>query len=222
MDEIRRALPEDIDQVGEDKRRIPEMALGLVLVIGGALGAMLMYRNGTESQTVVASSHSLQRGHVIMASDLVAAEVPGDAAKFFVAGVDAQSLVGQTLAIDVGSRVPLASAMLSANTPLLASEALVSSAVAVGDFPIEIAPGDRVRVVLAPEMTMSAATAPRMFESVVTVWSVRLPENFSDHAVITLRGSLDLATAVAGAGRVHIVLVGEDAVATDANDRGAP
>jgi len=222
MDHIRRALPEDIDQVGESKRRVPEMALGLVLVIGGALGAMLMYRSGTESQTVVASSRALQRGHVIMSSDLVAAEVPGDAAKFFVAGADAQSLVGQTLAVDIGSRVPLSSVMVSANTPLLATEALISAAVAVGNFPTEIAPGDHVRVVLAPEMSMSAATSPRMFETVVTVWSVRLPENFSDHAVITLRGSLDLATAVAGAGKVHIVLVGKDLATTDANDRGAP
>ena len=78
-----------------------------------------------------------------------------------------------------------------------------------------------MRVVLAPELLMSTATAPRLFESVVTVWSVRLPENFSDHAVITLRGSLELATAVAGAGRIHIVLVGQDQAATDANDRGA-
>jgi len=112
--------------------------------------------------------------------------------------------------------------MVSANNPLLATEALTSAAVAVGNFPVEIAPGDHVRVILAPEMTMSATTPPRMFETVVTVWSVRLPENFSDYAVITLRGSLDLATAVAGAGKVHIVLVGEDAATTDANDRSAP
>ena len=104
----------------------------------------------------------------------------------------------------------------------MATEALTSAAVEVGDFPIEIAPGDHVRVVLAPEMSMSAATPPRLFETVVTVWSVRLPENFSDYAVITLRGSLDLATAVAGAGKVHIVLVGEDLTATDSNDRGSP
>ena len=222
MDDIRRALPEDFDQVGESKRRIPEMAIGLMLVIGGALGAMLMYRSGTESQTVVASSHSLQRGHVIAPADLIATEVPGDAARFFVAGTYAQSLVGKTLAVDVGSRVPLSSAMVCVSNPLLATEALTSAAVEVGDFPIEIAPGDHVRVVLAPEMSMSAATPPRMFETVVTVWSVRLPENFSDYAVITLRGSLDLATAVAGAGKVHIVLVGEDLTATDSNDRGSP
>lgn len=222
MDDIRRALPEDFDQVGESKRRIPEMAIGLVLVIGGALGAMLMYRSGTESQTVVASSHSLQRGHVIASGDLIATDVPGDAAKYFVAGTEAQSLVGQTLAVDVGSRVPLSISMVSASNPLLATEALTSAAVAVGNFPIEISPGDHVRVVLAPEMTMNMATPPRMFETVVTVWSVRLPENFSDHAVITLRGSLDLATAVAGAGRIHIVLVGEDVAAEDASERGAP
>lgn len=214
--EVRRALPVDLDQAGEKKRRVPEMALGLVLVIGGALGALLMYRSGTESVTVVASAHTLQRGHVISPSDLVATEIPGSAARFFVRGSDAQSLVGKALAVDVDAHMPLSALMVSANRPLEASEALTSAPVEVGNFPSEIAPGDLVRVVLAPEITMSAATPPRMFENVVTVWSIRLPENFSDQAVITLRGPLDLALAVAGAGRVHIVLVGNQ------NEMGRP
>ncbi|MEK7295123.1 MAG: hypothetical protein AAB018_01155, partial [Actinomycetota bacterium] len=79
----------------------------------------------------------------------------------------------------------------------------------IGNFPSDIAAGDRVRVVLAPEITMNSQTSPRMFEQIVTVWSLQLPENFSDKAVITLRGPLDLALAVAGAGQVHIVLVGD-------------
>lgn len=184
------------------------MALGLVLVIGGAFGALMMYRSGTESVTVVASSHRLQRGQLISPSDLVAIEIPGSAAHFFVRGLDAQSLVGKTIAVNVDAHVPLSSLMVTANRPLQASEALTSAPVEVGNYPSEIAPGDLVRVVLAPEITMSAATPPRMFEGVVTVWSIRLPEDFSDNAVITLRGPLDLAMAVAGAGRVHIVLVG--------------
>ena len=206
--EDRRALSDDLDQVSEKKRRVPEMALGLVLVIGGAFGALMMYRSGTESVTVVASSHRLQRGQLISPSDLVATEMPGSAAHFFVRGLDAQSLVGKTLAVDVDAHVPLSSLMVTANRPLQTSEALTSAPVEVGDYPSEIAPGDLVRVVLAPEITMSAATPPLMFEGVVTVWSIRLPEDFSDNAVITLRGPLDLAMAVAGAGRVHIVLVG--------------
>lgn len=212
--EDRRALPDDLDQVGEKKRRVPEMALGLVLVIGGAFGALMMYRSGTESVTVVASAHKLQRGQLISPSDLMATEIPGSAAHFFVRGLEAQSLVGKTVAVDVDAHVPLSTLMVTAKRPLEVSEALTSAPVEIGNYPSEIAPGDLVRVVLAPEITMSATTPPRMFDDVVAVWSIRPPENFSDQAVITLRGPLDLAMAVAGAGRVHIVLVGNPNVAS--------
>ena len=55
--EVRRALPDDLDQVSERRRRVPEMALGLVLVVGGAFGALMMYRSSKESVAVVASTH---------------------------------------------------------------------------------------------------------------------------------------------------------------------
>ncbi len=206
--EDRRALSDDFDQAVEKKRSVPEMALGLVLVIGGAFGALMMYRSGTESVTVVASSHKLQRGQIISPSDLVATEMPGGAAHFFVRGSEAQSLVGKTIAVDVDARVPLSTLLVTANRPLGASEALTAVPVEVGNYPSEVAPGDLVRVVLAPEITMSATMPPQMFEDVVTVWSVQLPDDFSDKAVITLRGPLDLAIGVAGAGRIHIALVG--------------
>ena len=207
--EVRRALPDDLDQVRESPRRIPEMVLGLVLVVGGSFGALMLYRSGTESVTVVSSAHKLHRGQVISPSDLIATEVPGSAAHFFVSGGAAKSLVGKTVAVDVGSHIPLSELMVTTKSPLGTSEALTSMPVDVGNYPSEIAPGDRVRVVLAPELTMSVATPPRMFEEVVTVWSIQFPEDFSDQAVVTLRGPLDLAMAVASSGRVHIVLVGD-------------
>lgn len=206
--EVRRELPDELDQVSKKIRRVPEMALGLVLVVGGAFGALMMYRSGTESVTVVASAHRLHRGQVISPSDLVATEMPGGAARYFVSGLEAQSLVGKTVAVDVDGHVPLSTIMVTTNSPLATSEALTSAPVDVGNFPSEIAPGDLVRVVLAPEITMSASTPPRMFEGVVKVWSIQFPEDYSDQAVITLRGPLELAMAVAGAGRIHIVLVG--------------
>ena len=206
--EVRRALPEDLEQAAETRRRIPEMALGLFLVVGGAFGALMMYRSGTESVTVVASAHKLHRGQVISQSDLVATEVPGSASHFFVSGAEAKTLVGKTVAVDIGDHVPLSALMVTSKSPLATTEALTSAPVDIGNYPNEIAPGDRVRVVLAPEITMSASTPPRMFEEVVSVWSIQFPEDFSDQAVVTLRGPLDLAMAVASAGRVHIVLVG--------------
>jgi hypothetical protein len=47
---------------------------------------------------------------------------------------------------------------------------------------------------------------------VVTVWSIVQPDNSLSAAVITLRGPIDLALAIAGAGKVHVALLSDVAV----------
>ena len=57
------------------KQRVPEMAIGIALVIGGALGSLLLFQSATNTITVVSASHFLPRGHVIAPSDLLAMEL---------------------------------------------------------------------------------------------------------------------------------------------------
>jgi regulator of RNase E activity RraA len=52
-----------------------------------------------------------------------------------------------------------------------------------------------------------------LYGQVVTVWSIVQPDNSLSSAVVTLRGPIDLALAIAGAGKVHIAMLGD--VATD-------
>ena len=169
-------------------RRVPEMAIGIALVIGGALGSLLLFQSATNTITVVSASHSLLRGHVIAPSDLLAMELSEQSGKTFVQAADAQSLVGKSMAID---------------------EALTSAAVDVGDFLPTLADGDRVQVVFAPDITSGGALPPALYGQVVTVWSIVQPDNSLSAAVITLRGPVDLALAIAGAGKVHVALLGD-------------
>ncbi|TSA53860.1 MAG: hypothetical protein D4R44_02755 [Actinobacteria bacterium] len=191
------------------KQRVPEMAIGIALVIGGALGSLLLFQSATNTVTVVSSSRSLTRGHVISSSDLVAMELSEQSAKTFVKAADARSLVGKSLAVDIGPSTPIHLAMLRLRDPLASGEALTSTAVAVGDFPPELADGDKVQVVFAPDMSSGGAVPPALYGQVVTVWSIVQPDNSLSAAVITLRGPVDLALAIAGAGKVHIALLGD-------------
>jgi regulator of RNase E activity RraA len=70
-----------------------------------------------------------------------------------------------------------------------------------------------VQVVFAPDMSSGGALPPALYGQVVTVWSIVQPDNSLSAAVITLRGPIDLALAIAGAGKVHIAMLGD--VATD-------
>ena len=191
------------------KQRVPEMAIGIALVIGGALGSLLLFQSATNTITVVSASHFLPRGHVIAPSDLLAMELSEQSGRAFVKATDAQSLVGKSMAIDVDPSTPIHRSMLQIRDPLTVGEALTSAAVDVGDFPPALADGDRVQVVFAPDITSGGALPPALYGQIVTVWSIVQPDNSLSAAVITMRGPVDLALAIAGAGKVHVALLGD-------------
>ena len=191
------------------KQRVPEMAIGIALVIGGALGSLLLFQSATNTITVVSASHFLPRGHVIAPSDLLAMELSEQSGRAFVKATDAQSLVGKSMAIDVDPSTPIHRSMLQIRDPLTVGEALTSAAVDVGDFPPALADGDRVQVVVAPDITSGGALPPALYGQIVTVWSIVQPDNSLSAAVITMRGPVDLALAIAGAGKVHVALLGD-------------
>lgn len=192
------------------KQRLPEMAIGIALVLGGAIGSLLLFQSATNTITVVSTSHSLTRGHVIESSDLIAQELSVQSGAAFVKAADALSLIGKSMAIDVGSSTPIHLAMLQMRDPLTSGEALTSIAVEVGDYPPTLADGDRVQVVFAPDISSGGALPPALYGQIVTVWSIVQPDNSLSAAVITLRGPVDLALAIAGAGKVHIALLGDE------------
>ena len=191
------------------RQRVPEMAIGIALVIGGALGSLLLFQSATNTITVVSASHFLPRGHVIEPSDLLAMELSEQSGRAFVKAADAQSLVGKSMAIDVDPSTPIHRSMLQIRDPLTVGEALTSAAVDVGDFPPALADGDRVQVVFAPDITSGGALPPALYGQIVTVWSIVQPDNSLSAAVITMRGPVDLALAIAGAGKVHVALLGD-------------
>ena len=191
------------------KQRVPEMAIGIALVIGGALGSLLLFQSATNTITVVSASHFLPRGHVIAPSDLLAMELSEQSGRAFVKAADAQSLVGKSMAIDIDPSTPIHRSMLQIRDPLTVGEALTSAAVDVGDFPPALADGDRVQVVFAPDITSGGALPPALYGQIVTVWSIVQPDNSLSAAVITMRGPVDLALAIAGAGKVHVALLGD-------------
>jgi hypothetical protein len=185
------------------------MAIGIALVIGGALGSLLLFQSATNTITVVSASHFLSRGHVIAPSDLLAMELSEQSGRAFVKAADAQSLVGKSMAIDIDPSTPIHRSMLQIRDPLTVGEALTSAAVDVGDFPPALADGDRVQVVFAPDITSGGALPPALYGQIVTVWSIVQPDNSLSAAVITMRGPVDLALAIAGAGKVHVALLGD-------------
>lgn len=109
--------------------------------------------------------------------------------------------------------------MLSPIVGLLPGEALSSAAIDIGNFPVDLAVGDSVRVVTVPDLAISETTEPSMFADVVTIYSITQASDNSDVALLTFRSSLDLSMAIARAGEIYLVRV---AGTTSQLDDGQP
>ena len=188
--------------------RIPELAVGLVLMLGGALGAILLSRSGDSIVIVVGAAHDLQRGDKITPKDLVAVETSQSLSGSFITEAQASALIGQTALIDLRASTPLTVSMFSDQQQLLPNEALTSAAIQQGNYPIDLAVGDQVRIVTVPDIALNQNALPELFDQVVTIWSLNKSEN-NDSALVTFRSSLDLSMAIAKAGEVHIVRVAD-------------
>ena len=188
--------------------RIPELAVGLVLMLGGALGAILLSRSGDSIVIVVGAAHDLQRGDKITPKDLVAVETSQSLAGSFITEAQASALIGQTALVDLRASTPLTVSMFSDQQQLLPNEALTSAAIQQGNYPIDLAVGDQVRIVTVSDIALSQNALPELFDQVVTIWSLNKSEN-NDSALVTFRSSLDLSMAIAKAGEVHIVRVAD-------------
>jgi len=183
--------------------RVPELAVGLVLIVGGALGALLLARSGDSVVVVVGAARDLRRGAIINSDDLVAIEAPSELAAPFIAGEKASTLLGKTILIDLQASTPITAAMFSSIEPLQPGEALTSAAVEVGNYPQDLGVGDLVRVITVPDIALSQVSQPVLFDKPITIWSLKTGPD-EDFALITFRGSLDLSMAIANSGEVHI------------------
>jgi len=185
--------------------RLPEVVLGVLLVAGCALGAVLWQRSADSTTTVVVASRAIARGSIIGPDDLRGAQVGGETSAM-IAGESAHALLGKVALIDIAANVPMSLSLLSDTQPLGADEALSSMALKGGDYPPDLAADDHVRILVTgrPDATGSAVTT--LVDEGALVWSV---EESADGAstIVTVRGSLGLATSIAAADQIDLVRV---------------
>ena len=201
------ASPDDLDEDRRQRRRVPEMAIGLVLVLVGALSSLWLYSSLSKTEAVVQTSRSIRRGEVITESHLQVMMISERDAAKFVRPEAAADLIGKVAAVNLESATPLTEAMVERRPMLSAGEALTSVAMEPGTFPPDLEVGDVVAVALVPDIVVAEARPPRLFEGPVVVWSIEQPEGLFGTAIVTLRSTPEFAVEVAGSGEVQIAVV---------------
>ena len=195
---------------GRRKPRVPEMALGMVLVIGGALAASVLAGKQTETVRVVAAARDIDRGRALVADDLTLVEVESRFASTMMLASDAASAIGRTPSVDLPTGIPILPTLLRSTPTIGENEEVVALRIEVGDVPNSVGVGDLVRVVLVPDPSLSIETAPTEFEEPVRVWDVLEPSESSTDYVVSLVVPKDFLAKSALSDRSKISLVAEE------------
>lgn len=185
--------------------RVPEVVLGVLLVAGSALAAVLWQQSTNTTTTIVVASRPITRGSVITAVDLRGAQIGGET-DAMIPGRSALTLVGRIAVVDIAAGVPLSPSLVTAEQPLGPDEALTSMALEPGHVPPDLAPNDHVRIVVTAASDSLGATATSLLDAEAVVWSVGAsPDGIS--VIVTVRGPLSLSTEVAAASSVRLARV---------------
>ena len=201
----------ETDEAAAPRRRLsPELLVGLVLVVGGALAGFTLVERSSDTITVVGAARNLPRGTVLARSDLVALDIGQVPATAIIQAKDASGALGRRLLTDVPQGTPIAPYVITEATKLADDEALIPVALEPGLVPAGLAAGDHVRAVISFPNGGTDAALPEVLPATVEVVDVGTTGEFGDQLRVTLRAPATMALDLARADRISLMKVQSD------------
>lgn len=129
-------------------RRMPWLALAVVLVVGGGLLVGLLVQSAADRSTVLAAARSIAPGQVITDGDLRVVDVGVDGDAALVAAASRSSVVGKVAVVGIPEGALLAPGQVAAGGGIEAGRVVVGALLAPGELPVStLRAGGRVELV---------------------------------------------------------------------------
>lgn len=194
------------------RSRLPEMAIGVVLMVAFALGAVLWHMSATDKTPVLALASAVGRGEVIEPGDLRVVYVATDGPIAHLPRSASSELVGRVAVADLEEGTLLTRGHVVARASLGPEDGVVGLALDPGQFPaLGLVPGDRVNVVAGtPDGSPSADDSEAVLARRAEVYAVE-EIGSQGRQFVSLRMPEEVANQVAAAaerGPVRLVMVG--------------
>lgn len=187
------------------RARIPELLLGLALVVGFALAALVWHANSTQRDAALALSVGVERGETITADHLEVVYLGTDDAVARLDPSRSADIIGRVAAADLEAGTLVTTSNVVDVPALGPGQGVVGLALDPGQYPAgRLSPGDIVNVVVPGEGdTLVIAEA-------ATVFSVEELGGQGRRFVSLQTGEADAnrVAAAAESGPVRLVLVG--------------
>ena len=195
------------DRVGGQRSvRTPELAVGVLLVVGCALAATLLFLQADRKQPVAAFASAVRAGDVIEHSDLRVIYVSSDGELATVSPDAASTYVGKRALRDVARGSLLTPDGVGDGPALAPGEGVVGVAIGAGAVPTStLAVGDLVNVVTSAGDTGAGAGEAVLVEG-AAIHAVE-EADVDGTMIVSLRTSIAAANRVAAAEPTKLRLV---------------
>lgn len=196
------------------RRSLPWVALGVLLIAGFALAAVLASQHLGQRRAVLAVSRPVAAGQPLEAGDLQVVHLASDGPVRPIAAAEEPSVVGRPAAVPLVAGTLLTSAALGPAATLGPDEAVVAVALKAGQFPSGLGTGTRVLVAdtgdagSAAGGTQAGVPAGSALVDSAVVVDVQGPGDTGEATVVSLRlpaRDATLVAAASAAGRVALV-----------------
>lgn len=184
--------------------RVPELALGVLVTVGFALGAVLWHLNSVDRVPVLATATEIGRGEVIEAADLRVVYLAADDPVSVLGSGESAAVIGQVASVDLAEGSLLSRDVLDPALGVDAGAGVVGLALDPGQFPTRgLAAGDRVDVVAPADPAVEDDGS--VLAAGATVFAVE--ELASDRLLVSVLASEQDARAIAAAAGSPLRLV---------------
>ena len=192
------------------KVQVSQLLIAVFLVAVSALTAVVLFSRAAAREPVLALASPVERGQVIVPSDLMLVYVATDDPVATLSPDAMTGLVGLTAVADLEAGTILTSAHFVSRSLLDTGEGVVGLALSPGEYPTPLlATGDIVNVVVTGRGSSDPTAEPEVVVLAAEVFDITDLGTQGDRFVSLLMSS-EAATEVAGAAagdRVRLVLV---------------
>lgn len=197
------------------RARVPELVVGVALMVGFALAAVLWHMSSTEKQAALALAGPVSRGHVLEASDLRVVYLSSDDRIAHLGRSAASTVVGRVVLTDLPAGTLLTQGSVAPRVTIGVNEGVVGLALEPGQVPAAgLLPGDLVNVIAGPaESAGAAATFAGQTSVLATRAAVYAVGDLGTQgrrfvSVKLAEGDANRVAAAAERGPLRLVLVG--------------
>lgn len=209
-------IPRPLPPASRSHRDRSRVAAGALVLVVCMLAAVLIYGRVGDRREVLAMARTVEVGQMVQPTDLRVARVSSDPGVHLVPAANRSRIVGRPAAVRLLAGSMVSPDQIGEATGLPAGTALVGAVLKPGQFPLGLAAGDVVGLVVSASTgeTAGAVNADPTVQTappLATVVGVQAAADATGNTAASLQVPLAVAPAIAeagAAGRLNLMVIG--------------